>query len=355
MKLKDNLPNHLKDKKDCLLNLKGIPIACIKCRKYGHHATKCEKGEKAKKGKDKREKTKKKQDGEDIKPVTLQDLMTEEKIVKQEIKEGDSTKINKQNIAEIANLKYFPRPLIDYFITGIIMTEPLDPPKDKEVTKINVSNNNKIDSNRQNSLSLIRDTEINLIINKEFSLIEVTLTDSGDDNMNCIQERLKPLKYYERSFERLTQIFNYKLSNVHICNDGICFETVLVKDLSSKVVLRNPFIVLIYPFLGTDEGIKTNVPFNFILPLIPKEIDSLNNVTILKDTNKERIYRTKRSSSFLKTEISLDDQLIDNDIKKFKQDKETKICSYFPIVFFFCKGTDIQSKHLVKKNLVEKT
>ena len=86
MKLIDNLPNHLKDKKDYLLKLKDsidIPIACIKCRKYGHHATECEKGEKAKK-----EETKKKQDGVDIKPVILHDLMTKSKIVKQEIKKN---------------------------------------------------------------------------------------------------------------------------------------------------------------------------------------------------------------------------------------------------------------------------
>ena len=166
-------------------------------------------------------------------------------------------------------------------------------------------------------------------------MIEFILTDSGDDNMNCIQERLIPLKYYERSSARLTKMFNYKLPNVHICNDGICLETifVLIKDLSSKVVLWNPFMVLIYPFFGTNKWIKTNVPFNFVLPLIPKEIDSLNNVTILKDTNKERIYRTERSLSSLKIEISLDDQLTDNDIKKFKQDKEAEICSYSPIVF----------------------
>ena len=65
MKLIDNLPNHLKDKKDYLLKLKDsidIPIACIKCRKYGHHVTKCGKGEKTKK-----EKTEMKQDGINIK------------------------------------------------------------------------------------------------------------------------------------------------------------------------------------------------------------------------------------------------------------------------------------------------
>ena len=67
----ENLPNHHKDKKEYLLKLKDsieIPIACIKCRKYGHHAIECEK---AKKGKEKKEKTKKKQDSVDIKPVTL--------------------------------------------------------------------------------------------------------------------------------------------------------------------------------------------------------------------------------------------------------------------------------------------
>ena len=110
MKLIDNLPNHLKDKKDYLLKLKDsidIPIACIKCTKYGHHVTECGKGEKAKKEKDKKEKTKMKQDGINIKPVTLQDLMREAKMVKQEIKEDNSTNIDEQNIAEIINLKEY--------------------------------------------------------------------------------------------------------------------------------------------------------------------------------------------------------------------------------------------------------
>ena len=89
--------------------------------------------------------TKMKQDGVGIKPVTLPDLMTEAKIVKQEIKEDNSIDIDEQNIAKIINLKEFSNP----------MTDPPNPPTDKEVTDINVSNNNKIDSNKQNSLSLI--------------------------------------------------------------------------------------------------------------------------------------------------------------------------------------------------------
>ena len=63
--------------------------------------------------KDKKEKTKKKQIGIDIKPVTLQDLMTEAKIVKQEIKEDNSTEIDEQNIAKIINLKELSKPMID--------------------------------------------------------------------------------------------------------------------------------------------------------------------------------------------------------------------------------------------------
>ena len=66
-----------------------IPIACIKCRKYGHHVTEYGKWEKTKK-----EKTKMKQDGTNIKLVTLQDLMIEAKIVKQEIKEDNFTDID---------------------------------------------------------------------------------------------------------------------------------------------------------------------------------------------------------------------------------------------------------------------
>ena len=168
-------------------------------------------------------------------------------------------------------------------------------------------------------------TKVTPVINKESSLTEVALIDFGAD-MNCIQEELISLKYY-RSFERLTQILNYKIPNVHICNDGIFFEIVF-KDLSSKVVLPNPFMALLYPFLMTNEGIKINMLiFRFTSPLISKEIRFLNKVTILKDINKQKICRTKGHL----IEKSLDDQLTDNVIKKFKQDTEMEI--YSPIAF----------------------
>ena len=150
-----------------------------------------------------------------------------------------------------------------------------------------------------------RDTKI---INKEFSLTKVALTNLGADNLNFIQERLIPLKYYQKSSERLTQtngeilIINHEISNVHICNDGLCFETVfvLIKELSFKVTLENPFMALLYPFLVTDEGIKPNVLgkdifFRFILLPVLKEYHSSKKVTILNDINEKGICRIERS------------------------------------------------------------
>ena len=85
---------------------------------------------------------------------------------------------------------------------------------------------------------------------------------------------------------------------------------VLIKDLSTKIILRNPFMALLYPFLTTYEGIKTNVLgknilFKFILPPIPKEIYTLNNISIIRDIEKERIDRKNRHLETLKSEKEL--------------------------------------------------
>ena len=204
-------------------------------------------------------------------------------------------------------------------------------------------------------------TEITLVINKEFSLTEIALIDSGAD-MNCIQEGLIPLKYYEKSSERLTQangenlIINYKIPYVHICNDVVCFEIVfiLIKDLSSKIILGNPFMALLSPFITTAEGIKTNVLrkdilFKFILPPISKEIYSLDNIPIIKEIDKERIYRKNRHLLSLKSEIiyerivdQLTDPILNHKIEAFRQQIEIEICSNLPTAFWY------RHRHIVK-------
>ena len=98
-------------------------------------------------------------------------------------------------------------------------------------------------------------------------------------------------------------------------------------------------MVLIYHFLMTDKGIKTNVFgkdifFKFIVPPVLKEIHSSKEVTILTDINERGIYRTERSLSYLKTEMLLVNQLTKNDKKKDKQDKETEIRIFY-LSFFF--------------------
>ena len=129
--------------------------------------------------------------------------------------------------------------------------------------------------------------------------------------MNCIQEGLIPLKYYEKSFERLIQangeklMINYKIPNIHICHDRIYFETafVLIKELLFKITLGTPFMTLIYPFLVTEEGIKTNVLgkdifFGFIIPPDLKEKYASKKVTILIDINEEKSIELKEVCHF---------------------------------------------------------
>ena len=89
-------------------------------------------------------------------------------------------------------------------------------------------------------------------------------------------------------------------------------------------------MALLYPFLTTDKGIKTNVLgkdilFNFILPLILKEIYLLDNTSIIKEIDKERIYRKNRDLLSLKSEIiyerivdQLTDPILNHNIKLFK-------------------------------------
>ena len=121
---------------------------------------------------------------------------------------------------------------------------------------------------------------------------------------------------------------------------------VLIRDLSSKIILGNPFMALLYPFLTTEKGIKTNVLgkdilFKFILPPILKEIYSLNTIPIIKEIDKERIDRKNRHLESLKSEIiykriadQLTDPILNHKIKLFRQRIETEICSNLPTAFW---------------------
>ena len=54
----------------------------------------------------------------------------------------------------------------------------------------------------------------------------------------------------------------YELNNAHICHNNVNFRipSVLVKNLTDKVILGLPFINALYPFLVEYDGITTD-PF----------------------------------------------------------------------------------------------
>ena len=84
-----------------------------------------------------------------------------------------------------------------------------------------------------------------------------------------------------------------------------------------------------------------HILFKFILPPILKEFYSLDNTSIIKEINKERIYRKNRHLLSLKSERiyeriadQLTDPILNHKIKVFRQQIETKICSNLPTAFW---------------------
>jgi len=95
---------------------------------------------------------------------------------------------------------------------------------------------------------------------------------------------------YQASGTRLN--IEYKIPNAYICNDGICFKTtfILVKNITSKIILENPFLTLLDPFIKTEENISTEIMgkkilFKFILPPMTKDINMLKNISIFQEIN----------------------------------------------------------------------
>ena len=98
-------------------------------------------------------------------------------------------------------------------------------------------------------------TKVKIVISPDYHFTVIAIIDSGAD-MNCIQEGLIPSKYFEKSTERLVfangsqMKIKYELKNAHVCHDNVCFKvpSVLVKNLTDKVILGLPFINALYPF-----------------------------------------------------------------------------------------------------------
>ena len=110
-------------------------------------------------------------------------------------------------------------------------------------------------------------TKAKIVVSHDYHFNVIAMIDSGVD-MNCIQEGLIPSKYFEKSTERLVSAngsqmkIKYELNNAHVCHDNVCFKipSILVKNMTDKVILGLPFINALYHFLVEHDGITTN-PF----------------------------------------------------------------------------------------------
>ena len=110
-------------------------------------------------------------------------------------------------------------------------------------------------------------TKVKIVVSPNYHFTIIAMIDSGAD-MNCIQEGLIPSKYFEKSTKRLVSAngsqmkIKYELNNAHMFQDNVCFKipSVLVKNLTDKVILGLPFINALYHFLVEHDGITTD-PF----------------------------------------------------------------------------------------------
>ena len=162
------------------------------------------------------------------------------------------------------------------------------------------------------------------------------MVDSGAD-LNCIQEGLVPVKYYEKSSQRLSGVtgdklkIGYKLSNVHVCNNNYCYKTnlILVKNMGSQLILGQPFITQLYPFKVNEKGLTIKVLgkkilFEFAIPMITKEINIIDN----KKKHIEYLTNDKRINNHLQTTI------IQNKIKQIDEKFKKNVCATTPNAFW---------------------
>ena len=174
------------------------------------------------------------------------------------------------------------------------------------------------------------------------------MIDSGAD-MNYIQEGLIPSKYFEKSTKRLVfangsqMKIKYELNNAHVCHDNVCFKipSVLVKNMTDKVILGLPFINALYPFLVEHDGITTNpfrqkVKFKFASKS-EIVVDALNLIHAkIKDLN-----FLQQEVRYKKIVEQIADKLLQSKIDNFLKMLIGDVCSDVPNAFWHRK------KHIV--------
>ena len=166
--------------------------------------------------------------------------------------------------------------------------------------------------------------------------------------MNCIKEGIIPTKYFEKTKEGLKSAngsnlnIQYKLSDICIENQNVFYKIsfLLVKDLTTDIILGTSFIGLLKPFMATDEGITTKtlnqeIIFKFISKPKEKIINFLNKeVNNLISDKWNQIKFLKEEINYKKIEERLEDPYIKRKIQDIEKEIAQTICAEIPNAFW---------------------
>ena len=187
-------------------------------------------------------------------------------------------------------------------------------------------------------------SKVRIVISKDFEFEVITLINSGAD-LNCIQEGIIPSKYFKKSRERLTSAsggkmqIEFKLPKAHVCQDNMCFKTtfVLVKNLTDKVILGNPFLCSLYPFTVDSKGITTQpfgqtIRFRFTSGPTPRNISTIKAglVSGLISAKTAHIKYLQEEIKYKKVEDQLACKTLQEEIRKFEEKLKQEVCSDLP-------------------------
>ena len=137
----------------------------------------------------------------------------------------------------------------------------------------------------------------------------------------------------------------FKIPKAYVCQDNTYFKTtfVLVKNMTNRVILGNPFMCLLYPFITDSEGITTHpfgqlVKFKFLRSPEPREICSLQEVSVSKTLNlisakTQHLEYLKNDLKHKKVEEQLACKNIQEEIRKFEEKLKQEVYSDLPTAF----------------------
>ncbi|GAV85103.1 hypothetical protein CFOL_v3_28542, partial [Cephalotus follicularis] len=266
--------------------------------------------------------------------ITLQDLQKEIKDTKQELQ-----KFKEKTKKQIIHLEQV-----------LLQKHSSSSSSDKEIEQIDQGETSTKFINLIERITYQKcHVNFTITIQDSFKLQTVALIDSGAQ-MNCIQEGLIPTKYFEKTKQKLSTAngenlrVNFKVTDVHICNEGICIKQsfIIVKDLDIGIILGQPFLEIIKPFKVTNEGITTKlfqqkILFPFNKKHITKEINLLKTFSLFKEHSIKMIEAKENLLSNKKFENQLQDSQIKEKINSLKNNMINDLCSNLPNAFWHRK------------------